>query len=75
VNLSGLGRDEPVAGNKTVESLHDNTTPDAHRGDLDNLAGIEIEVAGLHIEGDELVELGFEITGVKDLKGLEHTQR
>src|SRR6185312_15237387 len=36
---------------------------------------VEIEVAGLEVKGDEVIELGLESPGVNDLEGLEQSKR
>ena len=58
-----------------MEPIHHDVAPNPYRGDLHDLRRLEIEVAGLDVEGDEVVEIGLQVAGMNQLKRLEHPER
>ena len=75
VHVRGLRRDGAGARHQGLELIHHDVVPDPYRGNLDDLGRFEIEVAGLDVEGDEIVEVGLQVAGMDELKRLEQPER
>src|ERR671911_3112362 len=65
VHVGGLSRDRSAAGDESMKTLYYRATSHAHGGYFDDLACVEVEVAGLNIERDKVVELRLEVAGVE----------
>src|SRR5215213_627106 len=75
MHVGGSRRNGPAAGDQTVKSVHHLPLSNPDSGDLHDLAGIDVEVAGLNVEGDEVIEVTLQTSRLKELQRLEQADR